>query len=108
ADNIADLLRKFGITADFVGPDAMRLETLGPQNVGDAAAGQPKLLTQQPRGPTASPRWRRRQRELDDLFDLLSTNSVVLATATGLIGQAIDSTPHEPVPYPRHSLGGEF
>ena len=103
-DYVLHLRGELRISAHLVGPHQMRLEPVLSKKIGDAAAGQADLLTEQPRGPAASAGWRRRHGKLNDSLDRLTRHGVILTPRLRAGCEARNAFRSEPRPDPRDLL----
>jgi hypothetical protein len=101
-DDIFDLGSECRVTAHLARPHEMRLESVDAQDFGNRRAGQLELAPKQTRSPACPPRWRRRQRLLNDLLDGLWRNRMVFAPCFRLLSKALDAALEKSRPDARH------
>ena len=101
-DDVRNLGRKGRIPAHLIRAGKMRLDAVGAQDVGHAAAGASDRVPQETSRPPASPGRRGRQRELHDLLDRLHGDGVVSAARLRTVTQPVHALLHEASPDPRH------
>lgn len=85
----------------------MRLKFAATEDIRHAATGEPNLLPEQTRGPSAPTRRRRRHRELNQLLHGFAGHRVVFATRLRPFVKPFNAPSAEPPADPRYRLGGK-
>jgi len=102
-----DFRDKLRVATHLVGPDEVRLQAAPSKDIGDGTTREVNHLRERPGRPPAPPRWRRRQRKLDNSLNDGGRHRVVLSSRLGPIEQALNATIKEASAYARNGFGRE-
>ena len=88
---VGDFRCEFGVAADLVRSNQVRLQPVRAQHLRDRRTGEIDLIADQSRRPPRAPRRRRRQRHLYDALDDLRLHSMISSAGLRLIGEPFDA-----------------